>query len=277
MWYSKLFRIINSAVCFSLAYITITYLGFIMMALAGRIFKFDATVYYFGIKYILYEHKWTKLKITLVYLTYPIFALVFGLFCLFLYDRFKKFKTSLNLYFIWCFVIGTSIFSAQMIIASLGAREYNSPYYQHFGVVMAWWNVPVAITYIMNIPFAIILVFFSVNYTRFFLAFSYSFSKVNNVRRRQGYFMETAMVPFLIGASITTMVTFPMNIFVHSVYIGAIAIAMVIGWLALMYIEVMRDSVLKYKKLQEVNFIFLLALGLIISVIRFITWRGFFI
>ena len=154
-WYSKLFRIVNSAVCFSIAYIVLTYLHWVVMALVGNVFKFDAFVYYFGIKFILVSEVWTRLKVTFVYGSGPVFFLVAGLFCVYFYSRLKKFPTLLNVLFLWGFVIGTSVFCAQGAVASLGAGEYNSPFYQGFTVVYAWWRIPEAGVYFFS-PFFIL-------------------------------------------------------------------------------------------------------------------------
>ncbi len=99
-WHSKLFRIINSAICFALAYIVITWLGWFAMAVMGKVFKFDANVYYYGIRYLLNNHKWTKVKVSFIYITYPVFALLFGLLMLYLFDKGRKMKTSLNVFFV---------------------------------------------------------------------------------------------------------------------------------------------------------------------------------
>ncbi len=276
-WYDKLIRIFNSTVCFSLAYAIITYGGFFFMALAGKFFKLDANIYYFGIRFLLNGHKWSKLKVSVIYSTYPFFALLFGLLMLYFFDRLKRKPSMLNVFFAWSFVIGTCFFTAQGLIASLGANEFNSPFYQNFAVVFAWWFLPVPFVYAINVFFIILLLYFSINYPKIFLSFSYSFSKVNKSSRRRSYFVETAIVPFVLGAIITSAVTFPMNIFVHSIYLMVIGISLLISWIALFYLEIMKDDVLKYKLLQKLSFGMLFVLTLVIIFIKFITWRGIFV
>src|SRR5258708_6141624 len=134
-WHDKLARILNSTICFSLAYSIITYGGYFTMALVGKFFKFDANIYYFGIRFLLNGNKWSKFKVSMIYGTFPVFALLFGLAALYFFDRIKRKPSLLNVFLIWCFVIGTSIFTAQGLIASLGANEFNSPFYQNFAVV----------------------------------------------------------------------------------------------------------------------------------------------
>src|SRR5687767_7689602 len=95
-WYSRLTRIINSAACFSLAYILITYAYWLVMGVAGLLLKFDSFVYYYGIKYMLNDRDWTALKVTFVYSSAPFFCLALGLLCRFVFERSKHFKTLLN-------------------------------------------------------------------------------------------------------------------------------------------------------------------------------------
>lgn len=275
-WYDKLIRIFNSTVCFVLAYAIITFGGFFSMAMVGRFFKFDANIYYFGIRFMLNGNKWSRLKVTLIYSSYAVFALLFGLLMLYIFDRVKRKPAILNVFLLWCFVIGTSMFAAQGIVASFGANEFNSPFYQNFAVVFAWWFLPVPFVYATNVLFVVLLLYFAINYPKMFLSFSYSFSKVNKSSRRRQYFIETAVVPFIIGAAATTALTFPMNMFVHGIYLFVIGIALLISWIALFYLEILKDDVLKYKVLQTPGVIIPIILACFVVFIKYF-WRGIFI
>lgn len=245
------------------------------MAVVGKLFKLDANLYYFGIRFLLNGNKWSKLKVSIIYSTYPFFALLFGLLMLFLFDKIKRKPLVLNVFFVWCFVIGTSFFAAQGIIASFGANEFNSPFYQNFAVVYAWWFLPVPFVYAINILFVVLMLYFSINYPKLFLRFSYSFSKVNKSSRRRRYFIETAVVPFILGAIVTSAITFPMNIFIHAIYLLVIGISLLISWVALFYLEILQDEVLKYKVLQKFSFAILFVFALFVAFIK-ISWRGIF-
>lgn len=275
-WYSKLFRILNSSICFSLAYTLITYGGYFAMGIVGKVFEFDANIYYYGVRFILNNQKWTKFKITFIFTTYPLFALIFGLLMLYIFNKGREVKTVLNLFFVWCFVIGASIFTCQGLVASMGANEFNSPFYQHFAVVFAWWFLPQPFVYMLNLPFIALFLYFTIHYPKMFLRFSYSYSKVNKVSRRRKYFIEIAVVPFIIGAVATTILTFPMNIFMHFIYLMFMALSLILGWVALHYLEVMRDDVLRYKSLQQFNYFLLVAIVLVMGYVV-VTWRGIFL
>ncbi len=246
------------------------------MGLVGKFFKFDSFIYYFGIKFILNNHTWTRLKVSLVYITAPFTFLIAGLLCLYFFDKLKNIKSLLNVFFLWGFVVGSVVFASQGIIAALGAGEYNSPYYQNFAVVYAWLHMPDVIVYGFAVPFMALLVYFSVNYARLFLLFAFSYTKVNKLTRRRKYFMEVAILPFFIGALITSVVTFPMNIFVHGVYLMMIGLSLLIAWVALFYIEIMKDSVVKYKTLQTPNIVFLFLLIVLVTFVV-VTWKGVYL
>jgi hypothetical protein len=270
---SKLKRIINSAACFVAAYVVITHGHFLMTAVVAKIFKYHSIVYYYGIRWMTNGERWTKASVTVVFLAGPLSALLFGLLCLYMYDKIRSIKSIINLFFIWAFVIGTSLFCSQNIIASLGMNEYNSPYYQNFAVLYAWWRIPLPLAYLANIPFAMLLLYFGVNYSKLFLLFAYSYTKVNKLSRKRKYFFETAIIPFLIGAVVTTIVTFPMNIFVHGIYLLVIAVALVVSFLSISFLDIMRDEVLRYKNLQEVS-IGILVFTALLNALVFVTWRG---
>lgn len=274
-WKSKGIRMFNSTVSFSLAYILITQLIWVGMSLIAKVFQKDSIVYYYGIRFMQNKPEfWSRLKVTVVYGGGPFVALTMGLLGIYFYSKLKATKTLFNLFFLWCFVIGTSMFAAQGVIASLAGHEFLSPYYTWFACVFAWWRIPLFIVYASNVIFAIILFYFAVNYARPFLVFSYSYSKVNRLDRRRKYFFETAIIPFVLGAIVTTIVTFPMNIFIHTVFLGVIFIGLVIAWYSLAHIDIVRDDVLKYKNMQQVNFFFVILLAAVIAFVL-ITWRGF--
>ena len=272
-WHSRLSRVINSTICFSLAYIVITYLFWITMGMMGKVFRFDSFVYYYGIKYILNDRDWTKLSITFLYSSGPFFCLTFGLLCFFTFHKLKGIKVLFNVFLLWGFIIGTSIFTAQSLIASLGAGDYLSPFYQNFSVVYSWWHIPVPVVYMFNIPFLFLFALFAVNYAKPFQLLAFSYLKVNTESRRKRYYLETVMAPFILGAGITTAITFPMNIFVHAIYIMTIAAGLLIGWISLSYIETPRESILKYPTLQSINPFFLFLLLVLIFFV-YTGWKG---
>lgn len=275
-WSSKLFRVINSTICFCLAYIAITHLYYFTLAAIGRFFGFDCFVYYYGVKFMLNQHHWNRLNIGLIFSGGAMFYLLFGLLGIYLFDKTKKLKSIVNLFFVWMFVVGACMFCTQAVIAAIGLGEYNSPFYQGLAVVYAWVHIPSFVVYAMIIPFAVLYVYFIVNFAVPFLRMAYSYTRVNKLSRRRKFFAETAIVPFILGSVVVTYLTFPMNLFVHLTQMTAIFLALCGTWLAMTYVEVMKDDVLRYKNIQKFYPVIIVVLALVILWVK-VTFRGVFV
>ncbi len=286
LWQSRVSRTVNSAACFSLAYVILTYLLWFITGLAGRFYKFDSFVYYYGIKFMLNSQAWTKMKVVVVYSAGPFSMLFIALIALFLYSRLKRTKSILNLFFLWIFIIGISIFISELIIAALGMYKYTSLYYQSLAVSFSWLGIPKFVVYAVDLIMMIMLVYFGVNSARLFMVFSFSYSKVNTLSRRRKYFFETALAPFVLGILITCIAVFPKeitakNVLVlmaasHLIYIAIIGAIISIGWMSLSYIEVSKSDLVRYKGLQMPNFIMILFMAISWAFI-YITLRGVYL
>jgi hypothetical protein len=285
-WQSRISRTGNSLACFSLAYIIITYVLWFAPGLAGRLLKFDSIVYYYGVKFILNGYGWSKMKVVLTYSAGAGSALLLALLGLFLYSFLKKSKSLFNVFFLWLFVIGLSIFISQFIIASLGIYKYDSLYYQGLTVAFAWLNLPTIFVYLLGILGLLTIVYIGVNSGKPFLIFSYSYSKVNNLSRRRKYFFEIALVPYIAGSLITWFAVFPKSlaaksvlgflIGTHLIYIVVIGITLGIGWLSLPYVEVNKQDLVRYNSLQMPN-IFFVTMMFVAWVFIYATFRGLYL
>ena len=285
-WHSRLARTVNSAVCFSLAYVVLTYLLWFVMGLTGRLYKFDSFIYYYGIKFILNSNTWNVSKVAIVFSSGPFFVLLLGLLGLFLFMRMKEIRTMLNVLFAWTFIIGVSIFISQFVIAALGIYSYNSLYYQGLAVSFAWLKVPVFLIYLLNALLIIPIIYLGVNCSRLFLVFSYSYAKVNNLSGRRKYFFEIAVAPFIVGSLVTIVAVFPKELSAkgilillastHIIYLAVIGMILGIGWLSLSYIEIVKQELVRYKSLQALNIVFIIFMLLSWAFIS-ITFRGVYI
>jgi uncharacterized membrane protein YidH (DUF202 family) len=66
-----------------------------------------------------------------------------------------------------------------------------------------------------------------------------------------------------------------MNLFIHLTYMVAILVGIVGTYIAMPYIEVLKDDVLRYKNLQKLNVVFMVILGLMVGFV-IITFKGLF-
>ncbi len=271
-WDSKLFRLVNSTLCFCIAYMIITYSCFFFSGMVAKLFNYQTDVFYHSIKFFLHQKEWKKLSVTIIFSTPVVVMFLFGMLALYLNFKVRKLTNNFNLILIWMFVIGTTMACMQGFIANLGLGEYNSPFYQNLAIVFSWFFIPEALAYLFTIVSVFVFLFFVTRFIRPFLALSYSYSKVNKLSRRRKYFFETAVAPYIIGALITSYVTFPMNMYVHVIYIVAIGLALFLAWLALFYIDIEQDFVYKYKRLQKIDY-FLIAF--FVCIVMFIYTVGF--
>lgn len=285
-WQSRVSRTVNSTACFSLTYVIITYLLWFAMGITGKLYKFDSLIYYYGITFILNSHAWSPLKVASVYCAGPFSILIIALLGIYLFGKMKKIKTILNLFFLWLFIVGMGIFLSQFIIAALGIYKYHSLYYQGLAVSFAWLKIPVSIVYALNALALVFVVYIGVNCARPFLAFSYSYSKVNSHARRRKYFFEIALVPYILGSLITIIAIFPKdwsakNVLIllastHLIYIAAIGIILAIGYLSLAYLEITKQELVRYKSLQMPNVIVIITMAISWAYI-YITFRGIYL
>jgi hypothetical protein len=285
-WQSRASRTLNSTACFSIAYVIVTYMLWFVTGLAGLSYKFDSFVYYYGIKFILNSHSWTKFKVMTVYSSGPLFLLLMAFGAAFFYNRLKTIKTLLNLFFLWIFIIGISIFIGQLVIGTLGINNYNSIYYQGLAVSFSWLRIPKFLLYILDVLAFFMLVYVGMNSARPFMVFSFSYSKINNLTRRRRYFFETAVVPFILGTLITIVAIFPKeltakNVLIllastHLIYIAIMAAILGIGWLSLAYMEMSKQDLVRYKSLQIPNIMAILFV-LVLWAYVYVTFRGIYL
>ncbi len=270
---SKISRILNSTFAFASAFIILMGGYYFVTALMAKLFGFDATAYYYGVK--LYKNKlsWTRLNISLIYGIGTLFLLIAGLLSTYLFYKFKEKRHALLLIPLWGMVIGGSMFAAQGAIIALGEGEFNSPFYQNLSVVASWLHIPLAVCYILGIPFLLAGILFSVFYAKPFMTLAYSYSKVNNTKRKNKYFLETMALPYLLGSTLVIAFTFPLNMWINLVYIACIGISLITSFFVLRYQSIKMDEVLRYKNLQVVNFSLILVFALL-CLFGFLTWHG---
>ena len=274
-WDSKFFRLLNSTLAFCIAYMIVSYSCFLCMGLAAKIFNYQSDIFYHSIKFFLHQKEWRRLSVLLIF-SAPVVVMVFmGLLAMFLNYKLRKLPLNFNLIFIWIFVIGISMASSQGFIANMGLGEYDSPFYQNLAIVFSWLYVPEAAAYAFTFLTLLFFLFFVTRFVKPFLALAYSYSKVNKAARRRKYFFETAVAPYIIGAFITTYVTFPANMYMHIIYLVTIGIALFLGWAALLYIDIEQDFVYKYKKLQKIDYFIIALFGALLALVFTVGFKGF--
>ena len=276
---SKIGRIVNSMMAFMIAYLGIMFFLYLSTALMGKLFGFDAQIYYYGVKFQLGKHKWTNFNVFWIWSFGTLFTFFLGIAFSFLFRYFKDRLVLGNLVSLWGMVIAFSIAAAQTVLPCLGGYE-GSAYYTNLSIVSNYLSLPVPVLYIICIVALVILAFFSTNTSKSFLSFSYSFSKVNKRDRKRKYYLETVFVPYML-ASVLLLAFFNENYrytnFIHQnvVYLGVTGFSLLVSFLVINISDMRSDDVLRYKNLQQVSaglFVILMMLLVFLAV----TWQGFY-
>lgn len=269
-WNSKFFRVVNSALCSALAYLSVLFSCGATKSFTETLFQIKSNLMFYESFPVTNEPGVWYLKNILIIFTSGVLAsLVLGLFGLFFFHRIKRFNIPFVLYFLWLYVWAIAMFCAQGLLALLGLEEYYSPYFNNFVVVLAWLRFPKILAYFL-VPLSVaaltFLCFFS---TRPFISVAYSYGKVNKLQKRRKFFFETAMVPFVMSALFVTALIFPEPFtFTNLIYVGYAALAMIISWYLLFYIDVDREGIFRNEALQKFNSFIVLIFVLVLVVIH---------
>ena len=275
-WQSKLSRMLNSSVSFSIAYLVMMTGFHLTMALMGKVFGFYSSTYYYGAKFTVNHNYWTKLSVFFVYTSGTLFVTLFGVICGVLFFKLKERNYVFNLIFLWGMVISSSVIAAQGLIINLGAEQYISPFYQNLTVVLAWLHIPLVFYYAIAGVLFFFGAFCAVYVCKPFLTLSYSYSKVNKLQRKQKYFFETAIVPYVVASIGLLSFTFPLNMWINIMYVFFIGISLLLGFFALPFFEVKTDEILRYKTLQEASIVIFIVLMVLLGLLT-LTWRGIYL
>lgn len=256
---SKAGRILNSAMAFVIAYLSIIILFYLFTALVGRAFGFDPQIYVYGIKFIVGRHRWATGNAFVIWSSGTVFIILVGRLCSFLHDMLSERLILFNLVALWGSIIAYALAAAQTLLPILTAGyDETSPFYTNLAIAFNFAGIPVWLLYVISLIAMLLLLAGTSRAGRTFLAFSYSFSKVNRRSRRRKYFVETALLPFAIGGVIILIFFHETYQFYNFdlqnlLYMGVILLVLLLLLLLSGMSEVGQDDVLRYKNLQQLN------------------------
>jgi hypothetical protein len=254
---SKFARIANSAMSFIIAYLLVVFLSNLVTGLVGKVFGFDVNVSYSGVKFDIGRHKWDLANIIVVWSIGTVFIGLLGVLFYYLFSQFKSQLYLANLFFLWGAVISFSFVVAQSLLPCIDHGQQLACYI-NLSVVFAWLSLPLPLVYLICLCFLVFLVFFSINTSKPFLSFSYTFSKVNRSARKRKYFLETVIVPYIVAAAVIllyTRYTYPyVNFYIINViYLSCIGLSLFVSFLVINISDMKTEEVLRYKNLQTIS------------------------
>lgn len=278
---SKAGRILNSAMAFVIAYTAILSLLCVSTALVGRICGFDPQIYFYGIKFVLGRHHWTTANAFGVWSSGTITIILVGVLCSRLYTYLRERLILLNLVLLWGAIICYSVAASQTLLPILSGYDEASPFYTNLAIAFNFAGVPVWLLYIVSIIAFLLLIAGTSRTARAFLSFSYSYSKVNRRSRRRKYYLETAVVPFVLGAAIVFVFFHETYGFYNFnaqnlLYMAVIAVVLLFSLLLSGMSEISQDDVLRYKNLQQINAA-LFVVMMVLLILLAVGYQGFFL
>jgi hypothetical protein len=254
-WNTKLFRILNSAMSFCIAYIFLTIGDFFSKSFSAKVFGIKNTVYFHGVRYFSEYKDWYPKSSIVIHSSGLVFVAVSSVISWALLRQTTRFDTPVRMIFLWTYVIGICMICAQFMSAAFGVSDYHSPFAIDFTFTIAWLYIKPPIAFMIAGFMVIVMAASTFFIVRPFLLFAYSYRKVYKLKARRKFFYEIAIIPCFIGVLFTTTLIFPEKyIFVHLLQSLYILAAMLIGWYILFYVDVDYDAVWRHTGLEKVNF-----------------------
>ncbi len=278
---SKIARVLNSGMAFMIAYLTIMFFFYLATALMGKVFGMDAQVYYYGVKFMLGRHRWTTSNVWWIWSASTFTTLFLGILCAYLYSYFKSKVLLVNLVTLWGAVISFSIVAAQAVLPCLASSDDPSAFYTNLSIAFAYLGLPGPVLYLICILFLVFLALFSAGFSKAFLTFSYSFSKVNKKARKRKYYFETVIVPFILGGALlleffNENYSYPNFVFQNVVYLAVIGFSLIVSLIVISISDMKQEEVLRYKNLQQINAVMFVILAALIIFLT-VSWQGFYL
>ena len=242
---------------FVIAYMVVLFLFSLSTAFMGKLFGFDSNISYAGVRFDIGRHKWDLLSVSIVWSFGTFFIAIVGGLFFYLFSELRSRLYLANLAFVWGAVICFSIVVAQGILPCIEPGE-RLACYTNLTVVFAWLSIPLPLVYILSLFFVMFLIFFSIYTSKPFLSFSYTFSKVNRTSRKRKYFVETVIVPYILGCIVIlvyTNYTYPSANFyiLNQIYLICIGLSLAISFLVININDMKTEEVLRYKNLQSIS------------------------
>jgi hypothetical protein len=254
-WNTKLFRTLNSAMSFGIAYILLTIGDFASKSVTARMYSIKGTWFFYGVHYNAELKEWYQKNSVLVHSSGLVFIFFASIISWIIFKNTERIDSPFRLVFLWTSVIGMCIICSQFMTAAFGTSDYNSPYATDFAFAIAWLYIKPAIAFMLAGFMFLVMVASTFFLTTPFLKFAFSYRKVYKLKARRKYFFEVAMIPAFIGVLFSTILIFPEKyIFIHFMQVLYILITMVVCWYMLFYTDVDYDSLSRHTKLEKINF-----------------------
>lgn len=206
-----LVKILWSGFYFALSYIIISYLSYLLQAFNASVLGYDAAFSFDGIKITGGTDPWSLKRVAFVFLTPPLFGILTSIAGSIAFASTNFNKSHLKLFFYWLAMNGFVFFYSYFFTGILSFGLYNSKYFTGFAVFLAWLYLERGTISILLLILAGIFTLYAFVFGTKTLSLNYSTSLYERRYGRSIVFINVVLLPFIVGVSLLTVTTYPMD------------------------------------------------------------------
>lgn len=202
-------RMFYSALYFAITFIFLNYIGYAIQALCAWYLGYTPYFSYEGVDPSLKDEAgWSTKRIIFVFLSGPLFAFVLSFISFYWYRGIDHKRSHLRQLYFWLSLNSFVYFYSFIITGLMAVGDFESFYFfRGFVAVFSWFEWKDAVVYGVLIAMAILFVFYARRYSKPILKTSYSTKLLKRTNGRAIVFLNSLVVPYLLGVIIIFIVT----------------------------------------------------------------------
>jgi hypothetical protein len=218
---AKVYRVVHSTLAFVITYILINYLMQYLGGIFAYLLGYEPDVRYFGIYNMpVSPTLWTKWGVLFIYGIAPFLTFFAGLGLYKLNAIIREENTIFKVYALWGGIHGMLLFVSFCITSAFGTDAYQLPFYFGIAVVTTWLHIDSVLVAPLALGGVIFLIVMGLNIVPTFLSLSFSRTLAINYRSRRQFFIEVAVIPWILGSIITMLLSMPPNLTMRDVLLN---------------------------------------------------------
>ncbi|MDX2001871.1 MAG: hypothetical protein SFW35_05545 [Chitinophagales bacterium] len=208
----KFQRVAISTLVYVIAYILVGYALSYLSGLIAMYFNFHPEIKYYGLyKMPVAPNLWTNRAVLGIYGLAPFLIFVIGIVFYQITNSIQKERTIYKVFTLWIAIHCFCLFFSLCITASFGTQAFTSPFYYGLAVATTWLHMDPVLIAPVSLGALLALIFLGIYLVRNFLALSYARPVAFNFNARRLFVIEIAIIPWLIGTILTTLISVPPN------------------------------------------------------------------
>lgn len=208
---NHLVKILWSGFYFALAFILINYFHHFITAFCAMLLEHSAIFSYDGVEPIRgAASPWTIKRVAFIYLMAPLLCLLIsGGLLLLLYTSYSN--SHLSLFLFWLGLNAFALFYSYFFTGILGSGKYTSIFYTGFSLWLSWFYLGSKTISVIMILLLIPFSFAALLFAPLAMKYNYSSQLIKTIKGRRIIFINTVLLPFISGAAIVLLITYPLD------------------------------------------------------------------